>query len=104
MEVGCTSARSQTLMKYTAIVDGKNFEIELSRMESQSVHAQIDGHKYTLDVHQVEPGVFWVVWNNRSIEISLVERTGRYLVTVDGQHTEIEIVDARDLLRKAAHQ
>ena len=48
-------------MKYTAIVDGKNFEVELTQTETQTIHAQVDGYKYALDVNQVEPGVFWIV-------------------------------------------
>jgi biotin carboxyl carrier protein len=91
-------------MKYTAIVDGKNLEIELTGTETQTIHALVDGHKYALDVHQVEPGVFWIVWNNRSLEISVSPNSEGYSVAADGQHSRIEIVDARDLLRKASHQ
>jgi biotin carboxyl carrier protein len=91
-------------MKYTAIVDGKNLEIELTRMKSKTVLAQIDGHKYTLDIDQVEPGVFWVVWNNRSIEISICPNSEGYAVAAGRERAHVEIIDSRDLLRRAAHQ
>jgi biotin carboxyl carrier protein len=88
-------------MKYTAIVDGRSVEIEFNITDA-GVEALVDRKKYVVDVHQVEPGVYWLDWNNRSVEISVTPNRDGYLVTLDGQRMDIEIADSRNALRKAA--
>ena len=90
-------------MKYTAIVDGSNVEIEVTR-SARHIEAKIAGEKYVLDVQQVESGVYWLEWKSRSIEISVTTSRDGYVVAIDGQQIEVEIVDPRDALRKAAQQ
>ena len=89
-------------MKYAAIIDGERMEIELIRASDAVVEAEIGGERYVLDVKTVEPGVFWLHWKNRSIEISVTPNGDAYTVSVAGQRVEVEIVDARTALRKAA--
>jgi len=89
-------------MKYTAIIEGVRMEIELIRASDAVIEAEVGGERYVLDVKTVEPGVFWLHWNDRSIEISVTPNGDAYAVSVAGQRTEVEIVDARTALRKAA--
>jgi biotin carboxyl carrier protein len=89
-------------MKYTAIIDGERLEIELVRAERGVIQAEIGGEKYVLDVQAVEPGVYWFRWKDRSIEISVTPNTDTYVVSVNGQRIDVEIIDARGALRKAA--
>ena len=89
-------------MKYTAIIDGKNIELELTRTDARTVDAEIGGQKYVLNLEQVEPGVYWLDWQNRSMEIIVSPNGEDYLVSVDGHRFEVEIVDTRNALRKAA--
>ena len=89
-------------MKYTAIFDGQAVEIELIQHGSHSVEAAIAGKTYMLDVNEVETGVYWLIWNNRSIEISVSSNGDRYAVSVAGRQMNVEIEDARTALRKAS--
>jgi biotin carboxyl carrier protein len=88
-------------MKYTAIVDGRRFEIELTR-KGRTVEAEIGGEHYHLDVESVEPGVYWIQLNGRSIEVSVTPNNEGYVVSVAGRNTEVEVLDARAELRRAA--
>ena len=89
-------------MKYTAIIDGQAVEMELIQHGSHSVEATIAGKTYTLNVDEVETGVYWLVWDNRSIEISVSPNGDRYAVSVAGRQLDVEIEDARAALRKAS--
>jgi biotin carboxyl carrier protein len=88
-------------MKFTAIVDGQSCDVELTG-GAGAFEAELDGRRYALALHAVEPGVYWLNWNNRSIEISVTPAGGRYSVAVNGRTVEVEILDARAALRKAA--
>lgn len=101
METGCPPARSEILMKYTAIIDGKPIDIELTRANVQ-INAKIGEETYVLDFEAVEPGIYWVDWKNRSIEISVTPKDDSYVVSMDGLRIDVEIVDSRTALRKAA--
>src|SRR5262245_58203112 len=91
-------------MKYSAIVDGEQLEIELNPKSAGEIEAQIDGRKYLVDIMAVEPGLFWINWNHRSIEISIIPKGEGYLVSLNGRYVPIEIMDARTALRKASLQ
>jgi biotin carboxyl carrier protein len=91
-------------MKYTAIIDGDRLEIELIRADDKVIEAETGGRKYILDVRAVEPGVYWLQWQNRSIEISLTPNGDAYAVSMAGKRINVEVIDARAALRKAAHQ
>src|SRR5438552_3208863 len=89
-------------MRYTAIIEGGRFEIEVTRGNAGTIEAQIGGTIYTLQTQSVEPGIFWFQWNNRSIEISVIPSGEAYKVSVDGRSFDVELLDARAALRKVA--
>jgi biotin carboxyl carrier protein len=89
-------------MKYTAIVNGKSVEIELSRTDQGSIAATIDGETIVATVQRVEDGLYWLEWNNRSFEISVMPDGDAYSVSLGGRRIAVEIVDSRNALRKAA--
>src|SRR5438552_9843691 len=89
-------------MKITATIDGERVEVELMRAEPPAIEARISGRHYLLEARTVEPGVYWFNWNNRSMEISVVPNGEGYVVSVNGLRIPVEIVDARNALRKAA--
>jgi biotin carboxyl carrier protein len=91
-------------MKYTAIIDGRRLEIQLTRSNDGMVEAEIGGERYCLDVDSVEPGVYWIRLNNRSIEVSVTPNGEAYVVSMAGRNTKVEILDARAELRRAGHQ
>jgi acetyl/propionyl-CoA carboxylase alpha subunit len=89
-------------MKYTAIIDGERLEIDLIRADDGIIEAETAGEKYILNAKIVEPRVYWLQWKNRSLEISVIPTGDAYAVSVGGKRIEIEIIDARAALRKAA--
>jgi biotin carboxyl carrier protein len=89
-------------MKYSAIIGTTSFAIDLLRADAPAIEAEIGGKKYNLNVQAVEPGVYWFEWEQRSIEITITPNGDAYSVSVGGRHIEVEIVDARAALRKAA--
>jgi biotin carboxyl carrier protein len=88
-------------MKHTVIIDGEPLELELS-YSAAHVQAEISGRKYVLDAIAVEAGVYWLSWNNRSIEVAVTADKAGYTVSLNGQRFSIEVVDPRTALRRAA--
>ena len=88
-------------MKHTVIIDGEPVELELSHSGAH-VQAETSGRKYVLDAIAVETGVYWLNWNNRSIEIAVTAGKAGYTVSLNGQRFSIEVVDPRTALRRAA--
>ena len=71
-------------MKYTAIVQGERVEIELNRQGSNIIDAEIGGRKYSLEGKAVEPGIYWLNWNNQSREIGVTQSLDGYVVSLSG--------------------
>jgi biotin carboxyl carrier protein len=88
-------------MKFTAIIDGEQIDIDLSAGRN-SVEAAIGGRKYTLEAKIIEPGIYWFNYQNRSIEVAVTPNGEGYVVSVGGRHLAVEMADARSALRKAA--
>ncbi len=91
-------------MKYNAIVQGQNLEIELNRREHGIIEAEIGGRVYRLEGKAVEPGIYWFNWNNQSLEIGVTRSLDGYVVSLGGRRIPVEILDARTPLRRAAEQ
>jgi biotin carboxyl carrier protein len=89
-------------MKYTAIIDGERLEIELNHRASNVIEAEIGGRKYVLAAKAVEPGVYWLNYNNRSLEIAVSANREGYVVSLAGRRLPVEILDSRNALRRAA--
>src|SRR5262249_28501150 len=103
VETRCTPARPPIYMKHTARIGDESLEIELIRIDGGTIDAIVGGKTYRLEAEAVEPGVYWLQWNHRSIEVSVIPSGDAYVVSVGSQHVEVEIIDARTALRKAAH-
>jgi biotin carboxyl carrier protein len=91
-------------MKFTAVVQGEQVELELKKVGRHTIEVEVGvgGRKYTAEAKAVEPGVFWLNWNNQSLEIAVTQDTDSYMVSWGDRHIAVEIVDARAALRKAA--
>ena len=90
-------------MKYTAIVDGEKVDVTLVQDGPGRFEAEAGGRKYQLDVVAVQTGVYWVNWNNHSFEVAITPTGSGYLVSVNGQHVSVELLDTRSALRKVSH-
>jgi biotin carboxyl carrier protein len=90
-------------MRYGATIDGQTFEVDISRRASNIVEAQVGDRKYVLEARAVQPGLYWLNWENRSIEVVVTEKNDGYLVMLDGRQVMVELGDLRTALRQA-HQ
>jgi biotin carboxyl carrier protein len=89
-------------MKYAAIIQGQRLEIELNRNGQGIIEAKIDGHSYQLEGKAVEPGIYWLTWNNQSLQIGVTKDLDGYVVSLPGRRIDVAILDARTTLRRAA--
>ena len=90
-------------MRYGATISGETLEVDINRRTSNVVEAQIGDRKYVLEARAVQPGLYWLNWENRSIEVVVTEKNGGYLVMLDGRQVMVELGDLRTALRHA-HQ
>ena len=86
-------------MKYGATIQGETVEVEINRRPSNVVEAQVGQTRYVLEARPVQPGFYWLNWENRSIEVVVTEKAGGYLVMLDGRQVEVELEDLRTALR-----
>ena len=90
-------------MKYTAVVQGERIEVEFERKSDGTLHARIGENSYILESRTVEPGIYWFNFNNQSIEIAVSSSNSEvYAVSGANQPIDVEILDSRTALRKAA--
>ena len=62
-------------MRYGATINGETVEVDINRRASNVVEAQIGDRKYVLEARAVQPGLYWLNWENRSIEVVVTEKT-----------------------------
>jgi biotin carboxyl carrier protein len=89
-------------MKFTAIVQGEQVELELKKVGTHTIEVEVGGRKYTAEAKAVEPGVVWINWNNQSLELGVTQGSDSYIVSWQDRRIPVEIADARAALRKAA--
>lgn len=90
-------------MKYGATIQGETLEVDVTRQASNGVEARIGDKKYVLEARVVQPGFYWLNWENRSIEVVVTEKNGSYLVMLNGRQILVELGELRTALR-TAHQ
>ena len=90
-------------MKYGATIRDETLEVDLNRRAANMVEAEIGGQKYVLEARAVQPGFYWLNWENRSIEAVVTEKNGSYLVMLGGRQVLVELGDLRTALRQT-HQ
>jgi biotin carboxyl carrier protein len=100
--------RAQTgpaiVKRETAIVLGESVEISWNRA-GDALEATVNGRVYDLEVKELRPGVYWFVWNGRSLEAVVTETTsieGGHMVSIRGHRIPVELLDARKALRRAS--
>ena len=85
-------------MRYGATIAGETVEVDINRRASNVVEAQIGDRKYVLEARALQPGFYWLNWENRSIEVVVTEKNGGYLVMLDGRQILVELGDFRTAL------
>ena len=90
-------------MRYKAIVSGETVVVELE-LTPNGIEATVGGRPYTLEVSMIQPGVFWLNWGTRSIEVSVLDAGEMYSVSIEGHRIPVEILDSRKMLQRSTHQ
>ena len=91
-------------MKYTAVIQGERLEIELNCKGDGVIEAEIGGRSYKLEGKAVEPGIYWLILNNQSLQIGVAQNLDGYVVSLPGRRIDVAILDTRTALRRAAQQ
>ncbi len=89
-------------MKYTATFNGEIVDVEFTRKNSRTIEAKIGDRQYVLEAKAVEPGIYWIAWNNQSLEVCVVDQEDGYVVVLNGKRLQLGFVDSRSALRRAA--
>jgi biotin carboxyl carrier protein len=84
-------------------VEGQTVDIEFEQRGS-AIEARIGDRTYSLEATTVEPGVYWLNWNNRSVQVTITPSGDGVTASFGSHKIAIEILDARTALKKAAHQ
>jgi biotin carboxyl carrier protein len=83
-------------MKLTTFIDGKERSLELDGSgNSGAQRFAVDSQPAEADVAEVEPGVYSIVVEDRSFEVTIDEEEDGYLVTVNGLSYRISVHDPR---------
>jgi biotin carboxyl carrier protein len=90
-------------MKYTVIVDGERTVVEAENASSSVLKVKVGERQYAVDYAAVEPGVYWVNWQNRSDQISVTPNGSGYVVSLGRQRFYVEVEDERSAFRKIGH-
>jgi biotin carboxyl carrier protein len=89
-------------MLYTLLIDGDPVEVILNRV-GEKIEATIGGRTYSLDAVRVQPGVYWLNWQDRSLDAAVLQEGGGYVVSIGSQRIPVEILDPRKALQRSAH-
>jgi biotin carboxyl carrier protein len=92
-------------MQFKAIVDGKLVHGTIRKLTDGALAVTVEDRAYSLDARLVEPGVYWLKWNDRSFEATAVGGTpNAYTVSIGGCRFKVEMEDNRRALRKAGRE
>ncbi|QPC81846.1 biotin/lipoyl-binding protein [Phototrophicus methaneseepsis] len=80
-------------MKYTTLINGKQFEMEIERDGS----LLINGERVDVDFLNMGSSLYSLIIDNRSIELAIDEDNGQYQLLVDGRLYEAQVLDERAL-------
>jgi biotin carboxyl carrier protein len=88
--------------EYSAVAGNERFEVALNRTD-KGIEAKIGGRVYSMEVTRVRPGLYWLNWNETSIEVAVLPKGQSYSVSIGGHRIQVEILDPRKKLQRALH-
>ena len=87
-------------MQFTAIVDGDAVHGALEYSADATVHANVGGRQYAIQIVAAEPNIYWIKLEDRSLEVVVVHSSEGYSVSIGSARFQIEIENARSRLRR----
>jgi biotin carboxyl carrier protein len=84
-------------MAYEIKLEDRIANVELLSKDGNKATISVDDNKYEVDIVQVEPGVYSILYNGKSFNVELIE-TGnsskKYIVNTFARSFNAEIIDA----------
>jgi len=82
-------------MSYEVNINGEDREIEILSREGNRIKVLLGDKTYDLDLLEVEPGVYSVLWQGKNFNFELTPQSlKKYTVDTVAEKIEVEIVDA----------
>ena len=80
------------------MVGSEQIRIDLESSDSAQVRASIEGREYCFELQEVEPGIFWMSRDGRSVELQTSVVDGGYEVCIGERRLRVELLDQRAVL------
>jgi len=84
-------------MKYTAILDEKEREVEITRLDPHRFRVIIDGNPHEVDARLCSADLLSILLDNTSYDISFSQNDSNVLLNFRNRHYNIEVLDERRL-------
>ena len=83
-------------MAYEISIKDRTAKIELLNRVGAKALIAVDGHKYDLDIVEVETGVYSILYNGQSYNVELIrgESSKKYIVNTFAKTFNVEVIDA----------
>jgi acetyl/propionyl-CoA carboxylase alpha subunit len=91
------------MKEYSVVAGNERVEVALERTDN-GIEAKIGDRSYSIEVTRVKPELYWLNWNGKSIEVSVLTSGQSYSVSIGGHRIEVEILDPRQKLRRSMHR
>jgi biotin carboxyl carrier protein len=80
---------------YQVNINGEDREIKILQQEGNRVKVLLGDKTYDLDILEVEPGIFSVLWQGKTFNFALDRKSNKkYVVETSSENIPVEIVDA----------
>jgi len=86
-------------MKYRALVDGEDIELEIVTSHSSKVEALVSGSRLSFGLFEISHGVYWFELDNRSVEARILPEGDGYRVQIGRVSHQVEFLDFRSRRR-----
>lgn len=81
-------------MKYVAIINGEQFEVEIDR----DGRLYVNGEQREIDFLALGESLYSVIMDNRSLQLVIEEDAGKYSIMMGGRLYEGQVLDERAML------
>ncbi|VAW26457.1 hypothetical protein MNBD_BACTEROID07-1359 [hydrothermal vent metagenome] len=82
-------------MSYEVNINGEKRNIDVLSREGNQVKVQLGDKTYDLDLLEVEPGVYSVLWQGKNFNFEMnIQNLKKYTVSTTAERVDVEIIDA----------
>ena len=89
-------------MRFKATVDGQSVHGTVQRIGDGSAEGAVSDRSYALQVFEVEPGIYWLKYQDRSFQAFVTADTSGYFVEIGNRRFQVEIEDGQRLRKQGS--